>query len=374
MTLKKDCKDLDLLVRKVEGFFDELLKLGSAIGLSRSQPAFAERLQSTAVDFARLAARTAEIQRGIVTGSGRQRANKGGGKDHENVNDAAEGTALRTDSQYPGRKRGSDMSSVWPDQNLIVSGGQEFNRQGLQNVKVFEAGDNHPPNRSIADEQAKKASQSWFDPFGVIWLPKSTVPEMARGAVADSTRFIFSRLGDSHAINVALFANQLQLRALQRGYGIITGENTSRNQLDQTFGHCIPQKSRSHIVHRVEYLMQCLSETCDEAMQSAKRPQRVWLEDAMEATDGAAIDQWTRRDHSGTVVRYIGAVDISEYVLSRRPVVESVSEMADDDWGNPQAGSLGLNPPCRSPKVQQLVEGKQEAIMPGEQGENAYMW
>ena len=199
-----------------------------------------------------------------------------------------------------------------------------------------------------------------------MWLPKSSAPDIANSAVAESAKFLssYSRSGaiSNHAIEVAVFANQLQLRALQRGYGIITEASTPRSLLDQIFGHCIPAKSRIHIVHRVEYLMQYLSETCGEAIQKAEKPQWEVFADARKAPPNMAeTNPWIRTDPSGAVVRYIGATDVSAYVLSRRRrVVDYFSGIADSERQKSQFFSLGLEPSLESSDLRGLIDCKSD--------------
>ena len=183
-----------------------------------------------------------------------------------------------------------------------------------------------------------------------MWLPKSSVPDMVRGAVADSTRFMFSRSGDNHAINVRLFANLLQLRALQQGYGIITGAGTPRSLLDQTFGHCIPQKSRSHIVHIVEYLMQCLSETYDEAMQIAKQKEEASTNVSVLSGQPSVTVPLLYRLSIGSRLSSYTARRIEQFILSfpflRLNAPQAFAREGADENGQEAQGQQPGHAPC----------------------------
>ena len=345
--MKQNCKELDLLIHNVVESFEDLRKFvnGFAASRARIQAVLDERFQKIVDDLSSLAAKSTEIQRATVPGSHNQSAgNRSNESTNSNVNNVTVAASTSV-SHKPVRDKD-----------------QAFSQPQKQTTSTLRNRTNHPVQGLITNQLSRQLSQPWFDPFGLMWLPKSNAPDIAKSAVAESVMVMssYSRSGafSSPAIDVAVFANQLHLRALQRGYRIITGANTPRSLLNQTFGHCIPEKSRSHIVHRVEYLMQCLSETCGNAVQSLDKPQYKSFA-GRGPQDTTETDPWTRKDPSGAVVRYIGATDVSAYVLSRGYDVGNYApDMAGSERQESQSLSLGLERSLRSRDVSELVDGK----------------
>ena len=343
--MKRNCTELEVLIQNVVGTVEELRKFvyGFAASRSRVQSVVDERFEKIVGDLSLLAVKSAEIQRATVPGSRYQNA---GIRSNEAKNSTVD--EVRTSGLSHEQGQGRD---------------QALSQQDIQLRTIIGTASDRPIQQRIANQLSRRSSKDWFDPFGLMWLPKSDVPDIARSAVAESTKFLssWSTSGsiDSYTVDVAMFANQLQLRALQRGYGLITGSKTPRSLLDQTFGHCIPGKSRTHIVHRVEYLMQYLSESCGNAIQEVGEPHWEMVADASVAPHNLIEDPWIRTDPSGAVVRYIGACDVSAYVLSKGyGGGDYVSSVTGSEVQISQFGSLGLKASSRSPDVGQLIEGE----------------
>jgi hypothetical protein len=120
------------------------------------------------------------------------------------------------------------------------------------------------PRRPLNHQPANSTiASSWFDPFAARQLPLTYVPGLVEDAVMDSKSSLGSISGSDSWISAeSTFSQQLRLRALRRGYALVTRQNTSFMMLEPIFRHCLPVKSQTQIVHRLEYLMQCLGEDC----------------------------------------------------------------------------------------------------------------
>lgn len=365
-----------MAVRKVDELFNNLVEQRRSLRLSHNQIAFFEGFDTAVVAVSQLTARSSEIQDGIVSEKDLRLRQSGDGNDTRLSyvgKDGAMETTWRVSNDESRMEGAIDESAVLLLNSLDRFGDANIPGQPPSSEsEISESTGNFLFNTEEPSNQLL-ATQSWFDPFNIKWLPEPSIADMTQHAVTDSTGFISSFSDNTSTVNIDLFARQLQLRALQRGYSIITGSTTPRTQLDQTFGHCIPAKSRSHIVHRVEYLLQFLSEACVEAMRKSRGSDGRWMDDTeptptdLVSTTNVAtnppslahsstIDTWTRRDASGTLIKYLDANDVSAYVLSNATFNNPLLEKKED-WPNAGPVSLGRDPKNPKHGNQELIEG-----------------